>query len=182
MAKRRTEERQGRRAGEHPRGHCLADTHVEFVCREIAEFRALPASRLVAACVAAFLGFPPVGATGKRRHWWADQLCRHFPRDRNGNVLDACRHRERITALRDMWREQSQDALLIANRRGRLEMLQRCHDASFRRHEFRDAAYILSLAEREMGEAERHGRQQFDVDFVLDEQKGDTPPALPAPA
>ncbi|NLF40957.1 hypothetical protein GX586_16055 [bacterium] len=169
-----------RASGKHPRGFCFSDRHVEFICREIAEFRARPASRLVDACMAAFPDFPPVAAS-RRRHWWADHIGAAFPRDFAGQITDRCRHRARIDELRELWRRTSSDALLIANRRGRLEMLQQCFNKAVETGQLRDAAYILHLAEREAGESELPDSPQFEINFT-DAKTDDQHPAVPAPA
>lgn len=167
--------------GGRGRGVSLRPEHIEHICREVAEFRSEDPVRLVDSCLAAFpawLGFMP---EDRRRHWWADNLSRHFPRDRWGGVRDTCRHKARIEELRDLWRAASIDAVRIANRRGRLEMLQSCYDKAVADGKYRDAAYVLHLAEREVGVSEMHAGPHYEVEYT-DAEPPDTPAATPAPA
>ena len=163
-----TAERKPGRTGGRGRGVPMLPAHIEHLCREIAEFRGADGSALVDSCIAAFprwLAFMP---DVKRRHWWADKIAHRFPRDRWGNVRDKCIHKARIDELRDMWRAASSDSMRIANRRGRLEMLQQSYDKAFAEGKYRDAAYVLHLAEREMGEAEMHAGPKYEIELTDD--------------
>lgn len=160
-----TEKQPGNPGGSR-RGASLLPTHIEHICREVAEFRSEDPVKLVDSCLAAFPAWLQHVPADKRRHWWADNLSKHFPRDRWGGVRDTCKHKARIDELRDLWRAASTESVRIANRRGRLEMLQSCYDKAVAEGKYRDAAYVLHLAEREMGVAEMHAGPEYQVEYT----------------
>lgn len=175
-----TEKKSGHPGG-RGRGASLLSCHIEHICREVAEFRSEDPVKLVDSCLTAFPVWLRFMSPDKRRHWWACQLSKHFPRDRYGNVRDTCKHKERIDELRDMWRAASNESLRIANRMGRLEMLQSCYEQAVSKGQSRDAAYIVSLAERETGASEMHAGPQYQVEYT-DAKTTDTTAATASPA
>lgn len=124
-------------------------------------------------CLDRFADFPPGIEPDKRRDWWSLHLCRHYPRDHYGSVLPECKHKPRIDELRSIWRSTSQDTLLIANRRGRLQLLQGIvnralsmptSDPRLYADGLRNAINALNAAEREAGQLERVNSDQVPGD------------------
>lgn len=165
--------------GRDPRGFCFLPEHNDFICFQIATFRAPTPKHLIDRCLERFPDYPPGKSDAQRQHWWADRLYRCFPRDWWGNPTDKCRHRDQILAMRDEWKRNIKDQFELANAAGRLRILTEALECAKAHGDAREIARVVREAREESPDV----APGFGHDVVFEDAQTDTcDPPVPASA
>ena len=106
----------------------LTDSHIGFLCNEIAAWRGITLRTLVAACMQEFPTYPAGKREEARKHWWGMRVAAAFPRDMYGTPTKKCRWEKKIMEIRKAIEDEPRKHVSVATKTLRIMRLEQMVD------------------------------------------------------